>query len=115
MSLFLLLISFLVSVYGAVVFFSGYFGAENANQELTAAMTGIAFALIPYIIAKTLAEMVAIRQRHMQIEQTAQFQYLIAEQMGLTEPSDEQSQPAAGTDAPPSKPVNALKNSTDKA
>lgn len=102
MSLLLLFIAFLVSLFGAFTFFTGYFGAENANDELTAAMVGIAFCLIPYIVAKTLAEMVAIRQRHLQMEQIAQFQFLLAEQL----PEEEAEETAAPRQPnPPTSPT----------
>ena len=44
-----------------------------------AAMNGIALAVIPYMIAKCLADMVAIRQRHLAMEQQAQQSYLLGQ------------------------------------
>jgi hypothetical protein len=96
MSLILLFVSFLSGLCGAYVFFTGYIGAEGPNQELTAAMVGMAFAMIPYFIAKSLAEMVAIRQRHLQMEQIAQIGFMLTE-----ETEEEQQAPAADTPPPP--------------
>lgn len=85
MSLFLLFISFFFACTGAWIFFDGYFSATNSTEEFYAAAVGLAWAVIPYMVGKTLAEMVAIRQRHMQLEQTAQFNYMMAEQMQMAE------------------------------
>ena len=96
MSVLLLFISFFFACTGAYIFFDGYFAATTDAQEFYAAATGLAWAVIPYMVAKTLAEMVAIRQRHMQLEQSAQFNYLLAEQIDLAENALKQaSQPPA--------------------
>lgn len=79
MALVLLLISFLSSLWGIYVFISGYSGAANATQEIAAALSGMAYAVIPYIVAKTITDMVAIRQRHIQIEQIALQQSMAME------------------------------------
>lgn len=73
MALLILFLSFFSALYGAWVFFTGYFGAENATQQIAAALSGMGFAVIPYILGKALADMVAIRQRHVQSEQSAFF------------------------------------------
>lgn len=83
MSLLLLFVSFFFALYGVWVFFSGYTGGEKPSEDMAAAITGLAITVIPYIVAKTLSEMVAIRQRHLQLEQTAQFNYMVAEQMDV--------------------------------
>lgn len=81
MALFILFFSFLSSLFGAYVFLSGYFGAENATQQLTAAMSGLGFAVIPYLVGRSLSEMVAIRQRHLMLEQTGMQQRIMLEVM----------------------------------
>lgn len=81
MALFVLFVSFFSALYGAWVFFAGYFGAENATQQLTAAMAGLGFAVIPYLVGRSLSEMVAIRQRHLMLEQTTMQQRIMLEAM----------------------------------
>ncbi len=85
MSLLLLFVSFFFALYGAWVFFSGYTAGDNLNADMVAAITGMAITIIPYIIARTLAEMVAIRQRHLQLEQALQFNMILAEQMEIAQ------------------------------
>ncbi len=104
MALLFLLISFFSSLYGAWVFLSGYFGAESATQQLTAAMSGIGFALIPYLVGKSLSEMIALRQRHLMVEQTGFQQEMMMQAMG--EMAQEQAaksapQPAQAPTPPP--------------
>ncbi|MDG1286279.1 MAG: hypothetical protein P8P30_01800 [Rickettsiales bacterium] len=106
MALFILFISFFSALYGAWVFFTGYFGAENATQQLTAAMAGIGFALIPYIVGRSLSEMVAIRQRHLMLEQTTLQQRMMLEAMdeAAREAEATEQQSAPPESAPPAPP-----------
>lgn len=79
MAIFFLLIAFCFSLWGGWIFFSGYFTAASASEQWAAAMSGIAFCVIPYTIAKCLADMVAIRQRHIAAEQQTQQTYLLSQ------------------------------------
>ncbi len=103
MALFILLISFVSALYGFWVFVSGYFGAENATQQLTAAMAGLGFAVIPYIVGRSLSEMVAIRQRHLMLEQTTLQQRMMLEAMDevAREAKAEEANIASSTPPPP--------------
>ncbi len=87
MAILLLLIAFCFSLYGGWVFFEGYFVATSPNEQWAAAMSGLAFAIIPYVIAKCLADMVAIRQRHLTMEQQAQQSYLLNQQLQASQKS----------------------------
>ncbi len=44
-------------------------------------MAGIGFCVVPYLIGKSLSEMVAIRQRHLMLEQTSLQQRIMLEAM----------------------------------
>ena len=94
MAITLLILSFFSALYGAWVFISGYMAAENATQQLTAAMTGLAFAIIPYLIAKSLAEIVAMRQRYVMVDQTHFQQGMMLEAMQQVA-SESTAEPAA--------------------
>jgi hypothetical protein len=80
-ALFFLFVAFCFSLYGGWVFFDGYFTATSPNEQWLAAIVGIAFAVIPYMIAKCLADMVAIRQRHITTEQQMQQTHLLNQQL----------------------------------
>jgi len=95
MSVLLLFISFFFACAGTWIFFDGYFAATNQTEEFYAAVAGIAWALLPYLVAKTLSDMVAIRQRHLQLEQTSQFNYMMVEQIQMAEEAMRKEQAAA--------------------
>ena len=114
MSLLLLFVSFFFAIYGAYTFLSGYTGGEKPNTDLAVALTSMAITIIPYIISKTLSEMVAIRQRHLQLEQSAQFNYMIAEQMEMAQaaaraqmapPETKETAPSQKPETPPRPPA----------
>jgi hypothetical protein len=69
-----------------------------------AAIIGLAFAIIPYMIAKCLAEMVAIRQRHLLMEQQVRQNYLLGQQ--LQQASNPSSQAAPQRKAVPNTAPN---------
>lgn len=116
MALFFLFISFFSALYGAWVFFTGYFGADNATQQLTAAMAGLGFAVIPYLIGKSLSEMVAIRQRHLMLEQTGMQQRIMLEAMDEAAREYEANNPEVAAtpesaQTPPTPPAPPAQNS----
>lgn len=86
MAILFLLIAFCFSLWGGWIFFEGYFTATNPNEKWLAAISGLAFTVIPYIIAKCLADMVAIRQRHLSVEQQAQQSFLLNQQVQQNQP-----------------------------
>lgn len=81
MALFFLALAFFFALYGGWVFFDGYFTATTPNEQWLAAVVGMAFCIVPYMIAKCLADMVAIRQRHISMEQQQQHNYLLNQQI----------------------------------
>jgi hypothetical protein len=81
MALILLFIAFFCSLYGGYVFLDGFY-SDDANAVWSAALSGMAWAAIPYLIGKTLAEMVAIRQRHLLLEQLVMQQAQIQQLLG---------------------------------
>lgn len=81
MAFFFLFVSFFFSLFGGWVFLHGYFGAENASEQMIGVMAGIGFAVIPYLIGKSLSEMVAMRQRHLMLEQTSLQQRMMLQAM----------------------------------
>lgn len=82
MALLLLLLSFVSAIYGVYIFASAYFGGEAAALW-PATYTAFAFAVIPYMVAKCLSEMVAIRQRHLLLEQLVFFNQMQARMVGM--------------------------------
>lgn len=83
MALLFLFIAFFFTLYGGWEFFHGFFTATTPNEQWLVATTGTALVVIPYIIAKTLSEMVAIRQRQVTLEQLAQQNFLVNQQVQL--------------------------------
>ena len=81
MALFFLILSFFFALWGAWEFFSVYFSEAKAADHMVAAMKGIALAVIPYLIGRSLSEMIAIRQRHLMLEQTNFQQQMMLEAM----------------------------------
>ena len=86
MALILLFISFLCSLYGGYVFLDAYWFGE-VKDIWAGALSGMAWAIIPYHMGKSLSEMVAIRQRHLLLEQMLQQQALSAPQPSNPNPS----------------------------
>jgi hypothetical protein len=77
MALIVLFIAFFCGLYGAYEFLSAYFtvNPQDPNSVWAVAAAGVigfAWAAIPYLIGKCLSEMVAIRQRHLLLEQMMQ-------------------------------------------
>lgn len=85
MALLFLFIAFFFTLYGGWEFFHGFFTATTPNEQWLASTTGLALVVIPYIIAKTLSEMVAIRQRQVTLEQLAQNNYLLNQQIQMVQ------------------------------
>ncbi len=81
MALFFLLISFFFALWGAYEFFGTYFTQDDPRIIYAAALNGLAIAVIPYLVGKSLSEMVAIRQRHLMLEQTNLQQQIMLEAM----------------------------------
>ena len=112
MALFFLLISFFFTLFGCYIFFEAFFVEENASKQMVGIMGGIGMAVVPYLVGKSLSEMVAIRQRHLMLEQTNLQQQIMLEAMEeaakeyQAENNGESPIPAAPT-APPVPPKAA--------
>lgn len=108
MALLFLIIAFCFSLYGGWIFFDGYFTSATPNEQWLASITGIAFAVIPYMIAKCLTDMVAIRQRHLSMEQQMQQNYVLNQQLQAQTRSlrPRPAPPAPQPAPPPPEPVS---------
>lgn len=71
---------------------------------MVAGMTGIALAVIPYMIGKSLADMIAIRQRHLILEQGNLQQEMMIEGMGAAALELEAATQAIQEEQTPSAP-----------
>jgi hypothetical protein len=100
MALLFLFIAFFFTLYGGWHFFHGYFTAATPNEQWLVATTGVALVVIPYIIAKVLSEMVAIRQRQVTLEQLAQQNFLLNQQLSLLQTQVRSMQNAQQRNAP---------------
>lgn len=109
MALLFLIIAFFFSLYGGWIFFDGYFTSTTPNEKWLASIVGIAFAVIPYMIAKCLTDMVAIRQRHLSMEQQHQQNYILNQQLQAQTRSLKRAAPPP----PPPQPSPVLEDSGD--
>ncbi|MBC3421781.1 hypothetical protein [Pseudomonas sp. RW3S2] len=57
MAKFMWVVTIIMSLIGAIIGFTGMHAATSAPQEAAAAAMGLAWAVIPYCIAKALTEL----------------------------------------------------------
>lgn len=106
MALFFLLISFFFALFGCWVFFDAYFFEEKAADQMVGIMSGIGMAVLPYLVGKSLSEMVAIRQRHLMLEQTNLQQQIMLEAMEEAAKEYEAENEEPSRPAAPPPPTN---------
>lgn len=113
MALFFLLISFFLTLWGAWVFFDAFLFEDHPTKQMVGILSGIGLAVVPYLVGKSLSEMVAIRQRHLMLEQTSLQQRIMLEAMEeaareveMDAPSAPSSAPVTPPSAPPVPPHN---------
>lgn len=81
MALLLLFVSFFTSLLGVWLFIDGYFLETVPARQMVQIIAGMAVAVIPYMVARSVSELIAIRQRHLMLEQTTLQQRIMLEAM----------------------------------